>query len=109
MKRFKLPGSKKKRPQGATVIMRSFSLECMKKEISQGLEKLAPFLSKRQWGRNHLLQVRWSYYISKRSKRRKSISEEHDALITGGSQNTYGGLHGSSAPDVVVMLNPSFL
>jgi len=40
----RLPGSKKKRPQGATVIMRKFSLEFMKKEISQGLEKLAPFL-----------------------------------------------------------------
>jgi hypothetical protein len=40
----RVPGSKKKRPQGATAVMKGFTLKFMKEEISRGLEKLAPFL-----------------------------------------------------------------
>jgi len=40
----RLPRSKKKRPEGATTVMRGFTLQFMKEEISRGLEKLAPYL-----------------------------------------------------------------
>jgi len=38
------PGSKKRRPEGATTVMRGFTLKFMTEEISRGLEKLAPNL-----------------------------------------------------------------